>query len=148
MINRFKDEYRWLSNFAPARVQFEEFDYRSVEHAYVASKTLLVGIRHEVKSLETAAEAKKFGKSIPLRPDWEKVRVGIMTDLVRQKFNIPEYTELLLATGNQDIVEGNVWHDNFWGSCICNSCGDKGKNTLGKIILKIRAELQQPQMFT
>ena len=148
MIERFKDEYRWLSNFAPACVQFEEFDYRSVEHAYVASKTLLVGIRLEVRSLETAGQAKQFGKSIPLRSDWEKVRLGIMLDLLRQKFNIPEYRDLLLATGTQDIIEGNVWHDNWWGSCICNSCGNKGKNNLGKLILKIREELKQPQMFT
>ncbi len=45
--------------------------------------------------------------------------------------------EKLLATGDRKLVEGNTWGDTFWGVCRGN-----GKNHLGKILMKIRAELQ------
>jgi len=147
MIKHFKDEYRFLSNFAPVRVEFEGATYASVEHAYVAAKTLNPVLRHEVKGIPTAAQAKQFGKSLSLRPDWENVRLSIMEKLVRQKFSNTEYGEQLFATGSVPIVEGNFWHDNFWGSCVCTNCGDKGKNNLGKILMKVREELAQPKFF-
>jgi hypothetical protein len=39
------------------------------------------------------------------------------------------------------LIEGNWWHDNFYGSCTCNKCVNKGENNLGKILMKIREEL-------
>lgn len=143
MIKSFKDNYRFLSNFVPANVEFEGVTYPSTEHAYVAAKTKSEATRFEVLACPTAGAAKKMGKTIPIREDWEQVRLGIMENLLRQKFSIPEYKELLLETGVQEIVEGNVWHDNFWGSCTCNSCGNKGKNNLGKLLMKIRMEARQ-----
>lgn len=138
MINSFKEENRFLSNFVPVKVEFEGLTFISVEHAYVAAKTVSRSLRIEVKALPTAGKAKRFGKTLPLRSDWEQVRVGIMENLLRQKFNTPEYKEQLLSTGLQELIEGNTWHDNFWGSCTCVTCGNKGKNTLGKLLMKIR----------
>jgi len=146
-IKKFRDEYRFLSNFVPVKVQFEGEEYNSVEHAYVAAKTLSPVWRNEIKAIPTAGAVKKFGKFLDLRPDWSLVRLKIMEDLVRQKFAHKEYGELLFATGEVPIIEGNNWHDNFWGSCVCDNCGDKGKNNLGKILMKIRKELAQPTIF-
>lgn len=143
MINRFIDEFRWLSNFVDAEVSFEGESYKSVEHAYVAAKTLNRAMRFEVAACPTAGVAKKMGKTMPLRPDWTQVRLEIMENLLRQKFSHPEFAEKLLNTGEQEIVEGNVWHDNFFGSCVCETCGNKGENNLGKLLMKIRGELIQ-----
>ena len=40
-----------------------------------------------------------------------------MADLLRQKFSHPDLAVLLLATGDEDLVEINTWGDTFWGIC-------------------------------
>jgi len=149
MIDKFFDEYRFLSNFYPAQVSLEDgkWQYKSVEHAYVAAKTTSEIMRFEVSGIPTAGEAKKFGKTLVIRPDWNEVRLGIMENLVRQKFSDPELREKLFATDPHELVEGNNWHDNFWGSCVCTNCGNKGENNLGKILMQIREEIRQPSLF-
>ena len=60
-----------------------------------------------------------------------------MYDVCKAKFTQnPELAEKLLATGEQELVEGNNWNDTFWGMCR-----GKGKNMLGNILMKIREEL-------
>ncbi len=149
MIKEFRDEHRFLSNFVPVQVKLQDCDFvfKSVEHAYVAAKTLDNTMRFEISTITTAGEVKRFGKTLALRPDWEQVRLGIMEDLVRQKFAQEPYTTLLLETGTQEIIEGNKWHDNFWGMCSCPDCEDKGENNLGKILMQIREEIRQPKLF-
>ena len=148
MIDKFVEEYRFLSNFATAYIEYEGIVYKSVEHAYVAAKTISQAMRVEISAVPTAGQVKRFGKLLELRPDWEEVKLGIMEELVRKKFLIPDYTEKLLATGNQELVESNTWHDKIWGVCVCSDCDGKGENNLGKILMKIRTELQNPSFFS
>jgi predicted NAD-dependent protein-ADP-ribosyltransferase YbiA (DUF1768 family) len=75
----------------------------------------------------TPGEAKKLARKLTaqgyLRKDWEQASLGIMEGLVRQKFSLyPTLREKLLATGDEELVEGNYWHDNFWGACSCRKC--------------------------
>lgn len=133
MIDSFKDEYRFLSNFFPAQVTYEGLLYPSTEHAYQAAKTLDLNMREEIRKAPTAGKAKRLGKDVKIRADWLEVRVGIMTDLLKQKFEHPELNEKLQATGNQDLVEGNTWGDVFWGVCK-----GSGENMLGKLLMQIR----------
>jgi predicted NAD-dependent protein-ADP-ribosyltransferase YbiA (DUF1768 family) len=58
---------------------------------------------------------------------------------VTQKFSKPEFKKMLLDTGNQEIREGNMWNDDFWGVCMKRN---KGKNILGKILMDLREELK------
>ena len=44
----------------------------------------------------------------------------------------------LLATGEEELIEGNYWHDTCWGVCNCAKCGDKGENRLGKLLMEVR----------
>ena len=39
-ITEFQDAYRFLSNFFPAEVIYEDIKYSTAEHAYQAAKTL------------------------------------------------------------------------------------------------------------
>ncbi len=142
-VDRFTGEYRWLSNFSEAEVYFGGFKYKTTEHAYVAAKTHSKAMRFEVSAIPTAGQAKQFGRSLQIRPDWDEVRVDVMRGLLKQKFSIPEYREKLWATRGLELVEGNVWHDKFWGVCICEECGSKGENQLGKLLMEIREELAQ-----
>ena len=136
MINEFKSEHRFLSNFWPAVVTLDDMEFPTVEHAYVAAKTLDLEKRAEIQKVSTAGQVKRLGRSIELRPDWDDVKLEVMEDLVRQKFQHPELAELLIATGDQELVEGNTWGDTFWGVCF-----DVGENHLGLILMKVRDEL-------
>lgn len=74
-----------------------------------------------------------MGNEVPLRSDWEKVKVDIMRKIVKSKFTDIELMKKLKATGDAELVEGNTWKDFFWG--ICN---DRGQNWLGRILMEIR----------
>jgi len=135
-------QHRWLSNFYPAPVTFEAYTYASVEHAYQAAKTLDDGERELFRDAQTTASiAKKLGKKVTVRADWDMVRLGTMEDLVWQKFSThPDLAEKLLSTGDAEIEEGNWWNDRFWG--VCKGVGE---NNLGKILMRVRLILAQSQ---
>jgi ribA/ribD-fused uncharacterized protein len=90
-------------------------------------------------------KAKQLGKVIKIRSDWDEKRLGFMEWGLREKFKIEELKEMLLSTGDVAIIEGNYWHDNFYGQCTCEKCFGKGKNNLGKILMQIRSELNGTQ---
>lgn len=137
VIDSFTCEYRFLSNFWPATVEHEGIVYPSVEHAYQAAKTHDTAERRRIAALKSAGQAKRAGRGLRIRSDWESVKVGVMTELVRQKFtNDAELRERLLATVDFELVEGNSWNDQFWGVCR-----GVGKNWLGRILMLVRAEL-------
>ena len=141
MITRFHGETRYLSNFAPAEVVLDGEVYLSTEHAFQAAKTLDKETREKIRN-GTPGQAKRLGRKIKIRDDWDEMRLSTMETLLRQKFLTDnEYGKKLMATGTQEIVEGNRWHDQFWGSCDCPKCGGGGQNNLGKLLMKIRAEL-------
>lgn len=122
----------------PARVMLDGEYYPSVEHAYQAAKTQNKEERNLIRLNSDPVNAKKMGYRVTQRPDWEEVRLSIMKDLLRQKFSDPPLAQKLLQTKPLDIVEGNTWHDNFWGSCTCPKCQDRGKNHLGNLLMEIR----------
>jgi ribA/ribD-fused uncharacterized protein len=139
-ITAFAGEYRFLSNFYPAAVDLDGSTYPTVEHAYQAAKSLEPSTQAKVKRAPRPGDAKRLGRQIRLRPDWEDVKVGIMRDLVRQKFTShPDLRARLLATGDAELVEGNYWHDTFWGQCPVGT----GFNHLGRILMEVRAELRE-----
>jgi ribA/ribD-fused uncharacterized protein len=85
------------------------------------------------------SEAKKLGRRVNLRKDWEAVKVKIMEELVRAKFTQnPDLVDKLLATGDAHLEEGNTWGDRIWGTV-----NDSGANRLGIILMQIRAEIKE-----
>lgn len=138
-IDKFADDHAFLSNFWPSEVTLDGLQYPSVEHAYQAAKTNDAQERKKIRSLNKASQAKSAGKKVMLRPDWERVKLKVMEELVTEKFTKhPELRKLLLETGNHELVEGNHWGDTFWGVCK-----GKGHNHLGKILMKVRAKIRE-----
>lgn len=143
MILKFDGEHRFLSNFWPAQVVLDGERYASVEAAYQAGKTLDEGFRQQVRDCGEDSAAvkklgKKVGKSVRLRPSWsDEFKLKLMNELVRQKFAQPALKAQLLATGDQELEEGNWWGDRFWGVCK-----GEGENHLGKILMAVREELR------
>lgn len=138
-IESFSGTYRFLSNFWMVEISLYDVMYKSVEHAYQAAKTVDEAYKKRIQDAATPGEAKRLGKSAPMRPDWEAVKVDFMRYLVSYKFGMhPELGKKLLATGNKELVEGNTWGDVFWGVCK-----GQGQNWLGRILMETRERLRQ-----
>ena len=119
-------------------VTFDGITYGSNEAAFQAQKCLDPKDRAAFAGLDPSASKRK-GRRVNLRPDWEKVKVELMRQIVRAKFNQhPELAAQLLATGDAYLEEGNDWGDRTWGTV-----GGKGRNLLGQILMEIREELKQ-----
>lgn len=137
-IAAFNGEFRWLSNFWPVFITCADgITYPSSEHAYMASKTLDMGIRREVATLKTAGDAKRFGRKIKLRADWEQVKRNEMLSVLRLKFQDPLLRIKLINTGDARLVECNTWGDTYWG--VCNG---QGQNVLGQLLMLVRDEIR------
>lgn len=141
-IGSFRGKYYFLSNFFPAEVTYNGLTYQNNEAAFQAQKTYSKEERIEFTTLEPR-DAKRRGRRVRLRRDWEQVKDRIMEEIVRAKFSQnEELKEQLLATGDAQLVEGNRWNDRYWGVDIRSGVGE---NHLGKILMKVRSELRISQ---
>ena len=135
-IDNFRNEYAFLSNFYDAPVIYDGISYRNSESAFQAQKCANKEERIQFANLNPS-EAKHLGRRIPLRKDWESVKLTIMKDIVRAKFlQNPELLEQLLETGDAYLEEGNDWGDRTWGTV-----NGQGRNLLGFTLMELRDEL-------
>jgi ribA/ribD-fused uncharacterized protein len=137
-------------------VTLDGVEYRSVEHAYQAAK-VLDPKRRQVLTLAfnptlTATKAKKIGRNFTnLRDGWDEIKYNIMAELLVQKFSDPKMRRVLEASGKAELIEGNWWHDTYWGVCYgglkdgfhgrtCEKWPHEpdGQNMLGKLLMQIR----------
>lgn len=135
----FKGEYRFLSNFWPSPIFYKEKNWPTAEHAYQAMKSKNESDHWDIIiQAKTPYDAKKMGKNLPIRNDWNSIKEHVMYEIVYCKFSQNEILKkLLLNTKNSYIEETNHWGDTFWGVC-----DGVGKNKLGNILMKIREELE------
>lgn len=144
IILRLDGPWKALSNFYPTPVMLAGSVFPSVENAFQAAKTLDTNARDRFIHCDPSS-AKRYGRALLLRDDWECIKDDIMLGLVRQKFEPgSSLATFLLDTGDTYICEGNTWHDNYWGACLCQSCLHKPhENRLGHLLMKVREELQE-----
>ena len=141
MIDKFEGKYRFLSNFGTGQIEYEGEIYLTAEHFYQAAKTLDDDEQKFVRISPTPGEAKMRGKKVTKREDWDEVKDGIMRKALRLKFEQnPELAKKLLATGDQELVEGNTWGDTYWGACF-----GSGQNKLGLLLQERRKAMQDAQ---
>ncbi|MCH7737275.1 MAG: NADAR family protein [Chloroflexi bacterium] len=62
-----------------------------------------------------------------------------MLELLRDKFRDPVLRQMLLDTGDLELVEGNNWGDRFWGRV-----SGVGDNHLGRLLMQVRGECRRP----
>ncbi len=129
----------FLSNLYKKPVIFEDREFSCSEYAYQYGKIkdlevrewamlcpkphILAGLAHSLLSWDIVK-------------DWSKIRFDRMLKVLRAKFSDPELKERLLNTGDSILIE-NSKTDGIWG--IGKS--GKGKNMLGKLLMKVREEL-------
>jgi ribA/ribD-fused uncharacterized protein len=151
MIDSFRGSYFFLSNFFPCIVQdLHGRAFASAESAYQfckftgpddghqAAGRRRVDVREQIL-LSPAKEAKRLARlcAALVRTDWNDIRVDVMRKVLRAKFlHGFELAERLLATGDEELSEGNWWGDQFWGKCE-----GEGENWLGRLLMERRAKL-------
>ena len=152
-IQELQGQYRWLSNFWFCIVKFDGEEYPTVENAYQAAKVSYDAMRviivdgepknvriRELIRKASPGEAKRWGRKVKIRPDWEEVKVPLMKQLLREKFKNSYLQDKLLHTRDFILEEGNHWKDNFWG--ICPPGSGQGQNVLGKLLMEVREEIK------
>ena len=146
-IRAFRGKYAFLSNMYEAPFEWDGRMYRNSEAAFQSAKTLKKKYRDDFSGAD-GKKAKRMGRTISLRRDWESVKDGIMEEVVRAKFSQnPELLRRLIDTGDMELVEGNSWHDTYWG--VDQETGE-GENHLGIILMKgpdPHETVQRPALF-
>jgi len=139
LITKFEGDTAWLSNFYVAPIQIDGWHYPTVEHAFQAAKTLDPDQKQAIAEASGPGQAKRLGRQAALRRDWEQVKVPTMAQLLLVKFT--QHVRLGRMLGELDgvhLVEGNNWHDQFWGDCYCSRHrAEPGRNKLGKLLMEL-----------
>lgn len=144
MIDCFDGKWAFLSNFYWNEIEHEGIVYPTNEHFFQAMKTLDNDERRQIANCLTPGQAKRMGRRVALRSDWESVKEDVMFLGLCLKFADEQLADWLLETSDEELVEGTTWHDNEWGNCSCPKCINiEGKNKLGKLLMRVRDMIKE-----
>jgi len=143
---RVNEPFGEFSNFARFPFEADGEHWPTSEHYFQAQK--FAGTIHEeqVRLASSASEAARIGRdrNLPMRADWEDVKLEAMRSALRHKFDShPHLVRLLLSTGDEEIIE-ETSDDYYWG------CGTNrhGQNMLGKLLMELRATYKHEKKVT
>lgn len=141
MINIFRGEHAWLSNMYECGIEYKDYLFNSVENAYMWEKNPEDPEWLKMCLVYSAGKIKRESKAITIRNDWDEIKLNVMETLLTIKFNQEPFKTKLIETGDQNIVEGTLWGDSFWGVDLKVN-PNYGENHLGRLIMKIRDQLK------
>lgn len=137
VIAGFRGQFYFLSNFYAVPVKYKNITYQNSEAAFQAQKCMTEEEKRSFEHIDPA-EAKKLGRRVQMRPDWNDIKFEEMHAIVKAKFEQnPEILQKLLETEDAYIQEENTWGDRIWGTVH-----GAGQNLLGKILMLVREELK------
>lgn len=140
VIDSFDGDHHFLSNFHVRPFEWRGHTAPSSEHHFMATKSLDSADRDSIYAASTPGMAKRLGRKVALRPDWDIIRLEVMRSVLGAKFADPTLRAALLDTGDALLIEGNTWHDQFWGDCSCPAHrGIPGGNHLGRTLMAVRS---------
>lgn len=126
--------------------------YETSEHAFAAAKAAMRKDHDKIANAKGPGRAKALGRDrkLQMRADWDIIKYQIMLDIVRAKMQqCIAAREVLLATGDRHIYEGNTWGDDIWGVITGDGFNHfietgifRGRNALGEILMMVRNELR------
>ena len=146
-VEVFAGGYHFLSNFYQRPIPYRGLEFKSGEHLFNALKTTDITEALWVMNAELPGEAKSRGRRVTLKPNWDETeRFKAMRSTIGAKF-LYDFVlrEQLLETGDAYLEEGNTWHDQVWGNCLCSrpSCQSPGQNHLGKLLMELRSDIRK-----
>ncbi len=139
IIDMFKGRYCFLSNFSSGDVVIHGVTFKTAEHAYQFFKSKNILEQQQIRNADTPGQAKRLGRKVTIRDNWEEIKINVMRDVLASKFS--EGSSLagyLLDTGDAELVEGNNWGDRFWGKV-----DGVGLNWLGRLLMERREILEE-----
>lgn len=134
-ITQFKGDYFFLSNFSASPLAIQGVTFPTVEHYYQAMKSTCYEEYLQIATASSPGLAKKLGKKIQMRSDWDQIKDSVMRYAVYLKFQEINLRRKLIETENKNLIEGNFWNDSYWGVDLKNN---KGLNKLGIILMDAR----------
>jgi hypothetical protein len=141
-VRFYENEFYPLSNFSAFSVVWKGIRFATSEAVYHWEKfESNPDLRFSIENAPSAHEALKLAEEhkAERRSDWDKVKVGIMGQILREKFRQHEYVRRkLMETGSRELVEDS-WRDDFWGWGPMHN----GQNMMGKLWMTIRDEVRR-----
>jgi hypothetical protein len=119
-LTAYEGEHAFLSNDAPGPVYLDGQPFPSVALAFNAAKELHDRLRPGMQR------------------EWDERRPQLMRRLLRSKFANPQLRAALLGTGEKYLSNEVEGADAYW-----HAPGGKGENTLGKLLMALRAQLDK-----
>jgi ribA/ribD-fused uncharacterized protein len=135
VIPEFTGDYAFLSMFYQCTIKSPDgWLWPSGEHLFHACKCRTARDRQRIQAAPTPRLAKRVGRQVTLRPDWEQAKKSVMLRVNLLKFEQnTDLRALLDATRGYELVEGNAWNDDYWGRV-----NGQGANHLGRILMYVR----------
>lgn len=138
---RASGQYGFLSNLFKRPMEYEARTFTCSEAAYQFGKPVKTEVAEWLVSAPAphlCAAAAHALFSFDISPDWNRVKVDRMREVLKEKFlQHKDLQALLLETGNATLIEESKT-DAFWG---IGKTG-KGKNMLGVLLMEIRDDLR------
>lgn len=133
-----RGDFSFLSNMATSPMVISVYGhvltFHNAEAAYQAHKD---PARCTEFARLTGKDAKKLGRSVQVRADWDEIKDEIMRFVLTEKFRQnPELKQALLRVVGP-IEERNYWRDTYWGTC-----NGVGENRLGKLLMELRRQFE------
>lgn len=155
-FGRERENFRFLSHFHPSPIVLDGETWPTVEHYYQTQRSDDPAYRQAIREAATPGLAKQMAawpdanrksarrswflknNAFP-RADWSEVKLDLMRKADRAKYTQnPELAELLLATGDAELVEDSP-SEPFWGT----GPDGQGLNWAGRVLMEIREELRR-----
>lgn len=135
---------------ATVPIEHNNLIFSSVENAYMYVKCPHCIVENEGKDISWEQFCltmppnivKKKSKDLPVHTYWGDIKLKVMYTFLLKKFSQEPFKSKLLATGNENIIEGNYWNDTFWGVDLKQN-PNIGENWLGRLIMDIRLKLRK-----
>lgn len=119
-LTLFEGEHAFLSNDAPGAVYLDGQAFPSVALAFNAAKELHDRLRPGMQR------------------EWDDKRPALMRRMLRSKFANPQLRAALVGTGDKHLSHTAADADAYW-----NSPGGEGENTLGRLLMELRAQINK-----
>ena len=140
-ITFYTPDFYVFNNFSAHAIEYRGLLYPTAEHAYQAAKCTDPQGKEEIRNARSPIQAKRVANETyrwARDSDWDSKKLAVVEAILRAKLaQHPEAQEALKDSGDEDIVEDSPT-DYFWGA----GADGTGRNMLGKIWMKIRAEKQ------
>lgn len=143
-------KYGELSNLYRRAVVFDGREFATAEHAYQFAKARDPRVRDWLMAAPSPALLAKAAHQLTrpweVSPGWSRAKVDRMRRVLHAKFTQhDDLRKILLGTRDADLVEWGTIDDDagrFWGRIQAADGSIHGKNTLGTLLMELRASLR------